>query len=353
MIKIPTILIDKYRCLKNIEAMANKAAKSEVKLRPHFKTHQSLEVGCWFKDLDVKSITVSSIKMAAYFATEWDDITVAFPVNILEIDEINALASQNKLGLLVESEEAIQFLSENLTSAVSIYIKIDVGTNRTGINTMNFHLIERILAICTSSSMTEFKGFIAHAGHTYACRDSVSIQHIYNVVVSELLDLKEKYVKKYPSLIVSYGDTPSCSVVENFHGVDEIRPGNFIYYDLMQEQIRSCELDQIGVAVACPVVAIHAERNEVVVYGGGVHFSKDSITHSEFGNIYGQAVEWSGETWGSTIPSMYLTRLSQEHGILHVPDSRLQSIKLGDLVYILPVHSCMTMDLLRRSALII
>ena len=30
--------------------------------------------------------------------------------------------------------------------------------------------------------------------------------------------------------------------------------------------------------IACPVVALHPERKEVIIYGGAVHLSKDNYT---------------------------------------------------------------------------
>ena len=64
MITKPTLLIDKKRVLKNIEMMSRKAKDHNLIFRPHFKTHQSLEVGRWFKESGVESITVSSFEMA-------------------------------------------------------------------------------------------------------------------------------------------------------------------------------------------------------------------------------------------------------------------------------------------------
>ena len=85
----PTLLLDIQKCKSNIEKMCRKAKENDLLFRPHFKTHQSLEIGRWFKDHGVKQITVSSLNMAMYFMSEWQDITVAFPTNILEIDKIN------------------------------------------------------------------------------------------------------------------------------------------------------------------------------------------------------------------------------------------------------------------------
>ena len=71
MIIKPTLLLDKARCLQNIQKMVEKAQKAGVILRPHFKTHQSHEVGNWMKDAGITKATVSSLAMAKYFADDW------------------------------------------------------------------------------------------------------------------------------------------------------------------------------------------------------------------------------------------------------------------------------------------
>ncbi len=63
----PTLLIDKRKCISNIEFMASKATRHNLFFRPHFKTHNSITVGNWFKEFGVSGITVSSVEMAQYF----------------------------------------------------------------------------------------------------------------------------------------------------------------------------------------------------------------------------------------------------------------------------------------------
>ena len=58
--------------------MAAKARRNNVAFRPHVKTHQSLAVAQWLKEEGVAKITVSSLKMAAYFAQHPQKYTVAF-----------------------------------------------------------------------------------------------------------------------------------------------------------------------------------------------------------------------------------------------------------------------------------
>ena len=133
MISKPTLLLDESKCKANIALMSARAKRFNVELRPHFKTHQSLDIGRWLKDVGVTKITVSSLVMANYFANEWNDITVAFPINILEIDIINNLASRVTLNVLIESETSLKFLKEHLQHPVNFYIKINIGNNRAGL----------------------------------------------------------------------------------------------------------------------------------------------------------------------------------------------------------------------------
>ena len=342
-IKIPTLLIDEVKCKANIKMMIDKAERHDLVLRPHFKTHQSLKIGQWFKDFGVNKITVSSLLMAKYFSQEWSDILVAFPTNINEIETINELAKTIKLYLSVENVESIKFLSSQLKSSVNIYIQVDVGYHRTGIDPNNISLINDILRIVDQSDKLKFVGFFAHSGQSYTSRTPEDIKQIH----FEGLQLMSGLLKHYPFAKISIGDTPTSSIAEDFSGVDEIRPGNFVFYDLMQHQIGSCEISDIAVAMACPIVAIHNDRSEIVIYGGGVHFSKDRLEDKE-GIIYGRVVEEQDFGWGHVVQGMYLKSVSQEHGIVSVPQEMIKTYSIGEHLIILPVHSCMTADLMKK-----
>lgn len=116
------LLLDESKVKRNIEMMVAKAAKCNTGFRPHFKTHQSAEVGNWFRDQGVDRITVSSVKMAHYFAKAgWMDILVAIPVNVHEIDSYNALPC-SRIGVTVESVEALNLLSKKAGRGYDVYI---------------------------------------------------------------------------------------------------------------------------------------------------------------------------------------------------------------------------------------
>ena len=348
MISAPTLLLDEDRCRRNIAAMVLNAKTQQVQLRPHFKTHQSLEISRWFKELGVEKITVSSLAMAQYFAAEWQDITVAFPVNILEIQSINELAAQISLNLLVEDIHAVQFLERYLEQKAGVFISIDVGYGRTGIQADKHEQIELLLDEIAASQQLTFQGFLAHAGHTYKCRSQEEIKAVHQKSKAAFLPLRERYQSRFPNLVLSLGDTPSCSIGADYSGIDEMRPGNFVFYDLTQARIGSNTHDQIAVAMACPIVALHPKRRELVLYGGGVHFSKDRLEGEPEGTVWGRVVQHRGPGWDGVIPGMYLRSLSQEHGIVVVPPEVPFDFQIGDVLKVLPVHSCMAANAMKR-----
>jgi D-serine deaminase-like pyridoxal phosphate-dependent protein len=344
----PTLILDKEKCKKNIEFMVEKSKKHNLIFRPHFKTHQSRIIGSWFKQQGVNKITVSSLKMAEYFANDdWNDITVAFPVNIREIDTINSIAEEVQLNIIVENPQSVEFLKEHLNFPVGFFIKIDTGYHRTGVSFDIVLSVDRILESASDSDKLEFKGFLSHAGNTYDTSNTNEITDIHKDARDKLVLFKNQYIDKYPNIIISTGDTPSCSIVNNFEGIDEIRPGNFVFYDLTQYILNTCKIEDIAVAMICPIVAKHSDRNEIILYGGGVHFSKEFL-EIENQKTYGQLVEISKNGWNIIHENLYLTKLSQEHGTVKVSNEIFTKLKIGDLLGIIPIHSCMTANLMKE-----
>lgn len=345
----PTLLLNKEIAQRNIQKMVRKATDHRLIFRPHFKTHQSAEIGEWFREAGVNCITVSSLTMANYFADfGWNDITIAFPVNIPEIPEMNELASRISLNLLIENKEGLEALQEKITWHTGIFIKIDTGYNRTGIEANHTHLIDELLSGIQKSPLLQFRGFLAHTGHTYHANATNDIYSRHFDALLKMKALRNRYKSEWPDLMVSLGDTPSCSICDNFDGVDEIRPGNFVFYDLMQYKLGSCQLADIAIRMVCPVVAVHPSRNEVVIYGGAIHFAKDSIINIDGKPLFGRIViEYEGQKI-LLDEKNYLHGLSQEHGILKITPRDLHYFKPGRLIEIIPVHSCLTANLMRE-----
>jgi len=345
----PALLVDEQICRNNISQMSGKARSHGIIFRPHFKTHQSIEVGHWFYEEGVRQITVSSVNMARFFADAgWKDITLAFPVNVRELAGISQLTAKIRLNVLFDMAEQAKAMTETLTSETGFFIKIDTGYHRSGVHPANEESIEKILRASTGSSLT-FRGFLTHAGHTYHAGSKQEILHIHEQSIQTLSELKHKYASRYQGIISSAGDTPSCSLATDFNDLDEMRPGNFVFYDLMQLQLGSCSFDQIAAAVICPVVSVYPQRNEALILGGGVHLSKESLVLPGNKKVFGLVVPFIDGKWQQPEGDDYLVSLSQEHGIFATQSLWAKKLKPGNLVAVIPVHSCLAANLLRKT----
>jgi D-serine deaminase-like pyridoxal phosphate-dependent protein len=345
-IKRPTIVLDEQKCRRNILKMAEKARASKVIFRPHFKTHQSAEIGTWFREAGVSCITVSSVTMAKYFAgCGWDDITIAFPVNLRELSEIEKLSHSIDLNILVSDYSQVEYLRKNKKLTAGYFIEIDTGYNRSGTEWNNISSITRIIDEMNSNHSIRFNGFLTHSGHTYNAKSLDEIIDIYDDTLSKISKLKT--ITKN-NILLSTGDTPSCSLVDNFKGIDEIRPGNFVFYDLMQNLLGSCDFTNIAICIACPVVEKNIKRKELIIYGGGVHLSKEALKMKDGRVIFGKAVLLESNSWLPLSDNDFIRSLSQEHGIICASEEMFNRLNIGDLIGIIPIHSCMTVDLLRQ-----
>ncbi len=342
---MPKLLLDKEKCIRNMEKMARKAAAHSLSLRPHCKTHQSAEIGKWFRNFGVDSITVSSFPMARYFARAgWKDILVAFPFQPGEVENLTDLSEHCKISILVDSPAALPFLN-HIPHRISFYLDIDTGYGRTGIKTENRDLIEQIIVKAGANSKLEFRGFYCHAGHSYKASGQEERDHIHQKAIRDLEGLKMQFGKYAPKLL--YGDTPNCSTQEEFGELDEITPGNFVFYDLVQYALGSCSLDEIAVALECPVAGRYPSGKRVLIHGGAVHFSKESMLINGR-TIFGQLVQQTEQGWMAAGEEYYLNSLSQEHGLMEEPGDLINRISLGEKLLFLPVHSCLTANLTRE-----
>lgn len=112
-------------------------------------------------------------------------------------------------------------------------------------------------------------------------------------------------------------------------------------------EIGSCTADQITLCLAAPVVDLYPDRNEAIVYAGAIHLSKEHIKHKGQ-EIFGLVVNLTDEGWSPPLTGCYAAGLSQEHGILRIDPSMFSTLQPGSLIGILPVHACLTADVMKQ-----
>lgn len=329
----PVLILDRARCRRNIKRMAKRAKKAGCDFRPHFKTHQSKTVGRWFRDVGVNGITVSSVSMATYFIEDgWDDITIAFPFFSNQLEGLKEIEKKASLRLFVNSVEDLDLLNSELNNPFKFFIEIDPGAGRSGVSYTNTELISKLIESSGHHPKSTFHGFYIHDGRTYTARSREEIQEKINPTIDILLNLKSQF----PQAVISMGDTPSASTSDRLVELDEMTPGNFVFYDYMQIQIGSCSIDDVALFAVLPVAQSISDANRTILHGGAVHLSKEFLPFGREKN-FGQIIRYSAESDISET-NLFVSAISQEHGTVQglLPDS---------YAWVCPIHSCLTANL--------
>jgi D-serine deaminase-like pyridoxal phosphate-dependent protein len=113
----------------------------------------------------------------------------------------------------------------------------------------------------------------------------------------------------------------------------------------MKAQTGSREINEIATAVPWSIADIDPSRNELAIYGGAIHFSKETIKTGEFTH-FGFPAKSVQNGWKIYDTETYLKSVSQEHGLIKCSSKAIREFSVGDVITILPVHSCLTANLM-------
>ncbi len=337
-LKTPAFLIDLPVLKRNIAAMAERAKRMGVKLRPHVKTHKTVEIA--EMQAPEGAITVSTLAEAAFYRDAgFRDITYAVPLDPSRIaDAAQVAAGLRALNLLVDHPEtvaALEAYARDHRARFNVFLKVDSGYHRAGVDPEKPEAV--ILAKrLHESAHIDFRGLLTHAGHSYHCKGRECMAAVARqereVMVGFAQRLKGEGIGP---LVVSVGSTPTAVHAESWEGVTEIRPGNYAFFDRFMADIGACTLADCAASVLVGVVGAYPDRNRILVNAGALAFSKDpGATHVDPALGFGAVV-------GS--PGLTLASLSQEHGILtSASPIPFERYPVGSRLRIVPNHSCLT-----------
>ena len=338
-VKTPSLVLDLERVRRNAGRMSEVALRNNVRLRPHIKTHKCVEVAKIQTAGHSGAITVSTLAEARAFAKHgFNDITYAVPIERGKFDEaIEILNSGVKLNLLTDDADTMKALdaaSSDASVRFNVFVKIDCGTHRVGVEPATKEAIE-IPRLISDAKNLNFAGILTHAGHSYDVETKEQILEVARHERDVMVTLAEKLRSdgiEVPT--VSIGSTPTMSLVDHLEGVDEIRPGNYIFFDNFQATLGSCSFEDTALTVLAAVM--HKGKDKLVVDAGAIALSKD---RGPFGLDpscgYGRVLDLEGKETG-----LRVTGMSQEHGT--ITGKAVDKFKVGGRVRILANHSCLT-----------
>ena len=328
-LRTPALLLDLDVLERNLENMARRADSLGVRLRPHVKTHKCPEIAELQRSFGARGITVSTLYEARVFADHgFEDITWAFPLILARLDEAADLAARIDLGLVIDSAEALAELDASLSRKrpFKVWLKVDCGYHRAGIDPASEDLVDIAAAIDAAASLA-FAGILTHSGHAYHSFGDDARREVAEQERSAMLSAARRLRNAGIEVAeVSVGSTPAMTAVESLDGITEARPGNYAFYDYTQCALGSCRPPDVAVSVLASVVSRMPAHS--VVDAGALAMSKDPGPERENAAM-GPVLTDDG----TLDPEMRLLSVSQEHGILNRPlpvGTRLRN------------HSCLT-----------
>lgn len=356
----PALLIERGRVERNCEAMREKAKASRVVLRPHVKTHKTIEGARLQLGARTGPITVSTLLEGEYFAAAgFDDITLAVPLPPSRIERAIALARRvRRLGLLIDDPAMLGALEEAGRAhrmRFHVWVEIDSGAHRTGIRADAPETLLLIREVAHAQHI-RFEGLLTHAGHSYTAesngeRGRVALDEIQTLarLRTRLLDLGVQV----PA--ISVGSTPTATAAESLDGADEVRPGNYIFFDAWQASLGSCSLEDCAATVLTSVIGVYPAESRIVVDAGSLALTHEPPLHVEDG--WGVVCDMEGHPLPFTV-----RKLSQEHGELvyqplappvaptggYQEKRSIGNLKPGSRLRIVPNHACITAAMFDR-----
>jgi D-serine deaminase-like pyridoxal phosphate-dependent protein len=343
-LKTPCLLLDVERLKRNAERINGKIRDTGVRLRPHVKTHKGVEVARLQTAGHSGAITVSTLAEARAFAAHgFRDITYAVPIEPGKFAEvIEFVKGDVKLACITDDPEIPSQLNDAARQAgvkLDLFLKVDCGYHRCGVEPHTKEALTIPQQIAGASHL-HFAGILTHAGHSYHCQSQAEVALVAaqerDVMTALAAHLRESGIE-VPT--VSIGSTPTITAVDHLDGIDEVRPGNYIFFDAFQATLGSCRFDDCALTVLAAVMHRDRERRKIALDAGAIALSKDhGAVDLDAYCGYGRVLDLAGNDLNVRVDS-----LSQEHGVCMVGDeATFEKLTVGTRVRVLANHSCLT-----------
>src|ERR1044072_6980185 len=331
----PAVIVDLDVMERNLARMGEYCREHQLLLRPHTKTHKIPELAKLQIAGGATGITVAKISEAEVMLDAGiSDILIAYPtVGPRKTARLARLAEQARISVSLDSEEVARGLSEAAArqgTTIRILIEMDVGFERCGFSDeVDLLALGRKIAELPG---LEFRGLMFFPGQFTVAPEERA------VVRTQVNDFLKRTLAPFsdaglPVAIVSGGSTPTAYEGGFFHGVNEVRPGTYIFNDRTTVAVSACELEDCGLSVIGTGVST-AVPGHAVVDGGSKTFSSDRF----------QGGDGSGFGIVKEDPAAQVERFSEEHG--HSNIARAERIyRVGDRLSIIPNHVCTTVNM--------
>lgn len=326
----PSLVIDEARLDRNIAAMAAFTATAGLALRPHVKTHKSVEIARRQRAAGAAGITVATISEAEVFAAAgFTDIFIGYPL-WLDTDKTVRLrrlleaipvgAAPLRIGVdSVEGAEGAARAAVGLLDKLAVLVEVDSGHHRSGVAAAQAGPV----AAAALRAGLDVAGVFTFPGHSYSPDGRRA------AAADEARELSAAVVSLagagVTARVVSGGSTPSAEFADNTV-LTELRPGVYVFRDAQQWELGMSSPDDIALTVRATVAARHDDH--LIADAGSKVLGVD---RGSFSTGFGRLLDH---------PEARITALSEHHATITGVD-----LPAGSQVRVVPNHVCIAVNL--------
>lgn len=278
----PALLIDLDAMQRNIAAMAAFCNEHGVKLRPHAKTHKSVEIAKRQLEAGAVGICVTTIGEAERLTDGGiGPLLITSPISTApKLARLAALHRKAEgLSVVVDSAMTVDNLATiagDVGKPLSVLVDLGVGLRRTGCadNQAAMHVAERV----ASANSLQFGGIQAYAGHLQHIADRTERQRRGENEFRSVNELREQLEEAGIPVADVTGAGTGTHAIDAAGGLfSELQCGSYIFMDVDYQRIdlRGSEPPfEPALFVRTSVISANAS-DHVTTDAGLKHFATD------------------------------------------------------------------------------
>lgn len=332
----PALVVSEEILHRNIAVMAAFGASVGVSLRPHIKTHKTVQIARLQVAAGAIGVTCAKVGEAEVMVNEAgiEDVLLAYPtIGESKFRRLVALMDRARIVVATDSLEAARMMSAAMTRydrRLEVILEVNTGQHRSGV-TVGAEAVTIALDIARLPNL-KLAGIMTHEGHA----NSAPPEEIEGIAIEageamvETAEEIRSHALDLPT--VSVGSTPASWYTPTVKGITEMRPGTYVFNDNSAFRYGRFGVQDCAARFVATVVSRPAPNRAVLDTGSKSLAMDPSRAHPGHGYIVGH-------------PDVIITKLSEEHGVCEVPDGE-DGFGIGDRVEIIPNHVCPTVNLM-------
>ena len=317
-LETPSILIDLKVMNNNIKAMQARCDDLGIQFRPHIKTHKIPDIARKQLEAGAVGIACQKVSEAEVFADAgFTDIQI--PYNIVgdkKTRRLAELAQRVKVTVTVDSQDVVDGIAkavQDVGTTIDVMVELVALNNRTGTTPENaLELAQHIV----DKDGLHFAGVMMYPADAEI---RPRLQKTLALLAEAGIDVET----------VSGGGSGAILESHLIPELTEMRVGTYVFWDWRSVTKGWTTLNDCAMRIRATVVSAN-DRNRVILDSGSKTVNAEMVDGQ-----YGYVVEY---------PEAQLYKVNEEHGYLDFSAYDTMP-KVGDIVHIIPVHTCVVTNL--------